>query len=553
MKVDYNGTIHEFPDDFTDADVQAALASEPDSPDLSSMSLDQLSQINTGSPDTPQPIKPGFSLKESMLMAPDALATLGAGAVMTPLAGLAGLASMPFVGGERASEITKSVQGAAYQPRTEAAKGALGLIAKPFEALAEGGDYLGQKAADATGSPAIGAGVNTAVQAAPMAVLGTVAPAIRGGLQASRATGAARAGANVGVDAARANVRDAGYIVTPTEASNTPIRGMTETVIGRGQLKHSAIVRNQETTNRLAREDLGLQPDAPLTDGTLAQVRQQAGQAYDAVSQVRQPFLTNPRYRGAVANLGNHLSAATRRFPALTNNPQIAELRTALDGTPGATFMPDELVGVVRQLRRDSTANLRRADNPESSALGRAQRDAADAVDDLIQDNLQQRFGAGQLYDNYVNARRTIAKAHDYEAALNEPTGNINAGHFATQMRRGRPLSGPSQTIAEFGNSFPRLSGLPERTAPPPVSIGDAITGGVAGAFTGGKGLLAMAARPAARALTRTDMVQNRLMQPNYAPTLENTRAAIGNPLTAPLVGNEQAKRSLLAQLLEGK
>lgn len=108
------------------------------------------------------------------------LVSLATGAVATPLAGLAGLGTA----GARAlglteaepADVVRGVQGAlTYQPRTRAGQAATDLLSVPFEKLAQGADFLGQKTLDATGSPALATAVNTAVQSAP-AVLGKAIP-----------------------------------------------------------------------------------------------------------------------------------------------------------------------------------------------------------------------------------------------------------------------------------------------------------------------------------------------------------------------------------------
>lgn len=95
--------------------------------------------------------------------------TMGSSALATPIAGLAGLGTA----GARALGLTnadpvsviESVQGGlTYQPRTRAGQVATSVASYPFEKLAQGADWLGQQAADVTGSPAVGAAVNTATQ-----------------------------------------------------------------------------------------------------------------------------------------------------------------------------------------------------------------------------------------------------------------------------------------------------------------------------------------------------------------------------------------------------
>ena len=72
------------------------------------------------------------------------------------------------------------------QPRTATGKAASEVVSAPFTLLSKAGDVAGRKVADVTGSPALGAAVNTAIQAAP----GFILPGARAALRASRAAGA---------------------------------------------------------------------------------------------------------------------------------------------------------------------------------------------------------------------------------------------------------------------------------------------------------------------------------------------------------------------------
>lgn len=104
----------------------------------------------------------------------EAALNLGSQAIATPVAGIAGLlqgAKNRLQGDPSnmsAADRIAQVQGAlTYQPRTDAGKAIQGVVAKPAQWLAAGADKAGQAASDATGSPAIGAAVNTGVQALP--------------------------------------------------------------------------------------------------------------------------------------------------------------------------------------------------------------------------------------------------------------------------------------------------------------------------------------------------------------------------------------------------
>lgn len=100
------------------------------------------------------------------------LMSLGSSALAMPVAGIAGLGAM----GTKAlgltetdpADVVRRVQGAlTYQPRTLAGEKVTGAISYPFEKLAQGADWAGQKTLDATGSPVAATAVNTAIQSIP--------------------------------------------------------------------------------------------------------------------------------------------------------------------------------------------------------------------------------------------------------------------------------------------------------------------------------------------------------------------------------------------------
>lgn len=90
------------------------------------------------------------------------LMSLASSAVAAPVAGLAGIAT----GGDE--DVVRKIQGAmTYEPRTPEGRAVSGAISYPFEKLAQGADKAGGWVSETTGSPALGATVNTAIQALP--------------------------------------------------------------------------------------------------------------------------------------------------------------------------------------------------------------------------------------------------------------------------------------------------------------------------------------------------------------------------------------------------
>lgn len=104
------------------------------------------------------------------------LLSMASGAVMQPLSGLAGLgaAATHAMGLTKTdpADVVRGVQNfGTYQPQTEGGKATQETIGDIAGLIPKGADWVGQQAADATGSPAVGAAVNTGLQGLGMVAL----------------------------------------------------------------------------------------------------------------------------------------------------------------------------------------------------------------------------------------------------------------------------------------------------------------------------------------------------------------------------------------------
>jgi hypothetical protein len=116
-----------------------------------------------------EPEKPLGGMSDALI---EPLAAFGSGIVAQPLSGLAGLAvagahKLGLTDKEGADAVRATQDLLTYQPRTKVGEAVTKVASYPFEKLAQGADWAGGKAADVTGSPAVGAGVNTLIQLAP--------------------------------------------------------------------------------------------------------------------------------------------------------------------------------------------------------------------------------------------------------------------------------------------------------------------------------------------------------------------------------------------------
>lgn len=145
----------EFPDGMSQADMAAAI--QKNFPEIHSKPESTLARYGRYASEVAGPLDAAANIGSSFLSGPVA-GLAGLGAAATKAAGLTNAAP---------ADVVRSVADAAtFRPRTKTGAAIAGAVTYPFRKLAELGDYAGGKAADA-GYPALGAGVNTAIQFAP--------------------------------------------------------------------------------------------------------------------------------------------------------------------------------------------------------------------------------------------------------------------------------------------------------------------------------------------------------------------------------------------------
>lgn len=328
----------------------------------------------------------------------------------------------------------------------------------------------------------VSAGLVNPADAGAGAVIGGVLP---GALQAVGATGRSIGrtlrGPEQGADVTQAvqAAREAGYVIPPTQARPTLANRVMEGIGGKIQTAQNASAKNQAVTNAKAARALGLAEDVKITPDVLEEVRSTAGQAYRQVAELP----VRPAVRG----------------DSLTNTPAAAEIN------------PAQMVFDLRQARNDATAwyaSYGRTASPDALQKAKAASSLASKLETSLEDYAKS-VGREDLVPAMVEARKLIAKSYSVEKALNPATGTVDARKLASQLQKGKPLSGDLKDAAEFAARFPRaaqavegMGSLPQ-TSPLDWSLG-LVT----------QNPLALLARPGLRATALSPVVQNRLVQP---------------------------------------
>lgn len=319
--------------------------------------------------------------------------------------------------------------------------------------------------------------------------------------------------------------RKEGYVFPPSQVNPSVTNKTLEGFAGKVGTRQEADIRNANVSNRLAKKALGVSENTPLSAETIDNVRSEAYSVYDKVRGFDKPIVPDTKYLREVSELNGEFSALEKKFPGLTKNAEVDELKQLLlNDKARAGMTSGEAIDLTRLLRAKATANYKSANapggNPEKLAVAQAQRDAAKAVEDLIATTLK-KDGKDSLYRQWVDARRQLAISHDVESALNPATGNIDARAVAGLARKGRPLSGELEKIANFARAFPHASMPPERVGGVPSSLIDTVLGSVGGTVGGMHGgmeggmsgmALGMMARPGARQMLLSAMYQDRMV-----------------------------------------
>lgn len=332
-------------------------------------------------------------------------------------------------------------------------------------------------------------------------------------------------------DATLAEARRAGFVVPPSTTNPTVGNRIAESVSGKAATQQAASVKNQRITDALVRRELKLPEGTPLTADTLQAVRSEAGRVYEAVASSG-IVKTDGKFVSQIAGLSKEADTIRKSFPGAKAGgaDEIAALQEVVLRD---SFDARAAVEIVKQLRNEASGNMAwNVTEPARKALGKAQRRAADAIEDQLDRHLR-ATGNGDLLKSYRDARVQIAKSYTVENALSEGTGNVNAARLASELKKHRPLTGDLKTIAKFAQVAPKATAVPNASAG--VSAVDTLVGAVGGATVDPTLFGIPLARVGARELILSNPYQNALAAPAYRPNVNLLRAlSAGTPLAQP-------------------
>lgn len=321
---------------------------------------------------------------------------------------------------------------------------------------------------------------------------------------------------------------DLGLKIPRSNVNQSFLTNLGERFGGKQAIEATAQMKNQPQINKIAAKALGVADDAPITPEVLRAVREEAGKAYEAVKQVG-TLTADKGYAQGLRNILRDFSGASKDFPELASQ----QVKKLVNGLSKKQISSEGAVEMIKSLREQAKSNLSQNANAGDKLLGKAQRKAAEVIEDLIERNIQPKLGK-EVLESYRAARQTIAKTYTLEKALNPSTGNVVVSELTKQAKRGAPLSGELKQLADFGRAFPKLA-RESTGAPPSGGLFEPLVYGLTGgAATGGPGAAAALIPILGKPLARQLMV-----------TLPKTSAAPQNELVKALM--EMAQRGGLS------
>lgn len=342
------------------------------------------------------------------------------------------------------------------------------------------------------------------------------------------------------------DARGAGYVLSPSETNPSGLNNTLEGIAGKLSTRQLASQRNQDVTNNLARKSVGVSENVPLSPQLMQQLRRDAYSTGYAPLETAGPMRPGAAYRRALDSIEQKYTGASRSFPEAVSD----DVKKMIDGLRVRTFDSGDAVKMTQILRDDASKSFAGG----NAALGRAQRDAAKAIEDQIEMSLTGMGKSGsKMLSDFRGARQQMAKTFSLEKAIHEGTGNVQASKLAAELRKGKPLTGEQATIARTADSFPKNMQSPEvMGAVPGISPLDVFGGtglGAAGAALTGSPVGALAAvAPAIRPITRAGLLSERYQNSMGNPVYKNS--ALAKLLAKGDVKNPAANQALLAAIL---
>jgi hypothetical protein len=285
-----------------------------------------------------------------------------------------------------------------------------------------------------------------------------------------------------------------GFVVTPGSVTPTIGNMLLERIGGKTRVEQLAGVRNQKVTDSLARRAIGLPDDAPLTRDAMRDIRaQEYAAGYAPLANIGR-VVADADFKKALQDVTDAFTGASKSFKGAA--PQ--DVQKLIKPYNVADFDAADAIAATRTLRENARNNFQKGEG----ALGRAQIAVSNALEAQLERSLQAANNpqAAALLDEFRNSRKRMAVSHAIEDAIVEGTGSVDARKLASDLQKGKLLTGELETAAKFANTFKRVVMTPGAVGTPATQtfggVGMSTRGIIGGATAGLPGGIAAAFLP---------------------------------------------------------
>lgn len=301
------------------------------------------------------------------------------------------------------------------------------------------------------------------------------------------------------VDETFREARKEGFVAPPSHVNPSFTGNRMESIAGKSAIGQSASLNNQERMNAIARREVGLPPDTPITVQKL---------------DMRRDVLAQP-YRD-ISSISNVAKSALER---------------------------------LKEARKDAKDYWKKYDT-QGDPRDRKEAAKLDSQAEMLERVLEheaKRVGKPELIPELRQARVEIAKTYTVERALNLGSGDVSARIIGNALDRGTPLSGGLKTAAKFDQAFRpftqdrAITGTPGVSALEPTAMAGLGVGGV-GSGVGWWPMGLPLIRGPVREGLLSNLVQDRLLQNKYSPSVL-PESQLQMLLRQGILSNQEAQR----------
>lgn len=315
------------------------------------------------------------------------------------------------------------------------------------------------------------------------------------------------------IEAAQAAQR-LGVAINPAEANPNVKTKLIVGATGEALVNAKAAKVNAPKWNELARQDMGLPENTPLTAEAFEKARSAHSAPYDTIREIGVMQASDD----VLGELGG-----LKLDPLSTSSPEkAAKVNAVVDRVIGQVengLSGDNVVGQIRGFRKDANQVLK---NPNASPIdidvAETNLSIANALENLIENNISNP----KALSDFRKARTAIAKTYDWERATGVTTKQVDPLQVAKMAEKGKQLTGVLADVANVAGNFPDIANLnlPKepllyqrlRRGGAGGTAGFVLGGGPVGAAIGA-GLTSLGSEATANMLARPG-VQNRLAIP---------------------------------------